>query len=160
MKLILVRAGLLGPALLMLAGLAGCQTADRQSGVTTPTDSTPVPVATAPVQAGGGIVGDPAQVIEDYLTARVAADTNAMINLSCAGWESDARKESNSLRGVKARLEGMACTVDSLDPQTALVLCAGNIVANYNGEDRPLPLDKRKFKLIAEGGEWRMCGYE
>ena len=83
-----------------------------------------------------------------------------MINLSCADWEADARKEFSSLQGVKARLDGLSCAVDSTAGETALVACAGNIVANYNGEDRPLALDKRKFKLVADGGQWLMCGYE
>lgn len=142
-----------GLALIAMAGLAGCQpTPQVASTVATP--------AAEHNQPAGGVVGDAARIIEDYLKARVEANTDAMINLSCADWEAEARKESNSLRGVKSRLEGVRCAVDSADGSTTLVACQGNIVANYNGEDRPLPLDKRKFKLTADGGQWRMCGYE
>lgn len=142
-----------GLTLAAAVGLAGCQPAPQ----TAPAVATP---AAEQNQPAGGVVGDPARIIEDYLKARVEANTDAMINLSCADWEAEARKESNSLRGVKSRLEGVRCAVDSADASTTLVACQGNIVANYNGEDRPLPLDKRKFKLTAEGGQWRMCGYE
>ena len=142
-----------GLALMAAAGLAGCQPAPA-------VDTS----ATQPNQPAGSVAGDPARVIEDYLKARVEANTDAMINLSCADWEAEARKESNSLRGVKARLEGMSCAIDaeasSADGSSTFVTCQGNIVANYNGEDRPLPLDKRKFKLVADGGQWLMCGYE
>ncbi len=142
-----------GLALIMALGLTGCQPAPQAA----PAVDTP---AAGQNQQAGGVVGDPARIIEDYLKARVEANTDAMINLSCADWEAEARKESNSLRGVKARLEGATCAVDSVTADTALVACQGNIVANYNGEDRPLPLDKRKFKLTIDGGQWRMCGYE
>ncbi len=142
-----------GLALMAAVGLAGCQSAP-QVAPAVPT------LAPQQNQPAGGVAGDPARIIEDYLKARVEANTDAMINLSCADWEADARKESNSLRGVKSRLEEMRCAVDSATDETALVVCTGSIVANYNGEDRPLPLDKRKFKLTADGGQWLMCGYE
>ncbi len=139
--------------LIGIVGLTGCQSAPQAASAV----ATPAPEQNRPA---AGVVGDPARIIEDYLKARIEANIDAMINLSCADWEGEARKESNSLRGVKARLEGVSCTAKSADAATMLVACEGNIVANYNGEDRPLPLNKRKFKLIADGGQWRMCGYE
>lgn len=143
--------------LLVAVALSACQPAPQAA----PAGAT---LAAEQSQPASGVAGNPARIVEDYLKARVEANTDAMINLSCADWEAEARKESNSLRGVKARLEGMICAIDAeasrTDGSSAFVVCQGNIVANYNGEDRPLPLDKRKFKLVADGGQWLMCGYE
>jgi hypothetical protein len=100
-----------------------------------------------------------AQAIETYLTALVEKDAATLVNTSCATWEEGALTDSRAYDGVTARLEGMACAVDSSDGEYTLVSCSGNIIATYSGEDRPLPLDTRQYLAVEEGGEWRMCGY-
>lgn len=130
-------------AVVLLAAVTACQGAETAGGGS----SAPAPAAAA-------------KVVEAYLQARVEANIDKMIALSCADWEGEARKEAASLRGVKAKLDGLTCQADGASGEAALVACQGNIIATYSGEDRALSVAKRKFKTVADGGEWRMCGYE
>ncbi len=134
-------------AVALLAAVTACQGAETAGGGAGST-------APAPASASA------AKVVEAYLQARVEANIDKMIALSCADWEGEARKEAASLRGVKAKLDGVTCQVDSASGEAALVACQGNIIATYSGEDRALSVAKRKIKTVADGGEWRMCGYE
>ena len=100
----------------------------------------------------------PVQAVEDYLTALVEKDANRLTTLSCGEWEDDALLELDSFQAVTARLEGLACEQTGTDGDTALVLCNGNIVATYNGEDQQLDLSVRTYQVVEEGGEWLVCG--
>ncbi|MCS6773013.1 MAG: hypothetical protein RMM31_09535 [Anaerolineae bacterium] len=100
-----------------------------------------------------------AQVVLDYLKARVAGDVDAMVRMSCADWEAGARREAASLRNISATLENAACTVSDQQGDRTFVACTGKIVANYNGELRDLDLAGRQFALVQQGGEWLVCGY-
>jgi hypothetical protein len=113
---------------------------------------------TAPVSGGGsgGVTGDPAAIIEAYLTARVASDAGTLQSLSCNAWRGQAGLQADSFRSMEARLEGMACTQDGGDEQTAFVTCAGKIITTYNGQTREWALGR--YRLIQEGSGWRMCG--
>jgi hypothetical protein len=104
--------------------------------------------------------GDPAARVTEYLNARVKPDVDKMIGLSCGAWEPNARLEAQSTQGRNAALEGAACSVATSEGTTAFVACTGKITTSYNGETRDFNLAERQFKLVAEGGEWRMCGYK
>lgn len=100
----------------------------------------------------------PVQAVENYLNALIEKDANRLTTLSCAEWEGDAMLELDSFQAVTARLEDLACEQTGTDGNTALVLCNGNIVATYNGEDQQLDLSVRTYQVVQEGGEWLVCG--
>src|SRR5688572_1809863 len=104
--------------------------------------------------AGGG--GDAATAVEDYLQAIVDKEPDTVINLSCAAWEEDARTEVDSLQAVEVTLRDPACTVTGTDGDAALVDCTGALVTTYDGENVELDLSRRTFRVVNEGGEWRM----
>jgi hypothetical protein len=95
-----------------------------------------------------------------YLEALVAMDENGMINYSCGAWEEQARLEFNSFAAVKADLESPSCKVSGEGEGYTPVSCTGKIIANYGAEDLEIDLADRMYKVIEEGGEWRICGYE
>jgi len=97
--------------------------------------------------------------VERYLQARVEGDVNRMIALSCAAWEANARLEATSIQGRSPALEGLRCQASDPQGDTVFVACAGRIVTSYDGERREFDLAERQFRLVAEAGEWRMCGY-
>ena len=100
----------------------------------------------------------PVQAVENYLNALIEKDENRLTTLSCGEWEDDALLELDSFQAVTARLDGLACEQTGTDGETALVLCNGNIVATYNGEDQQLDLSVRTYQVVQEGGEWLVCG--
>lgn len=105
---------------------------------------------------------DPAgapKVVEQYLQARVKADVNQMISLACADWESQARVEASTFQSLQGEIEGMTCSVSGTDGGTAFVACQGKIKTSYQGETRERDLAQQQFKLVQEGGDWRVCGY-
>lgn len=103
---------------------------------------------------------DPAgAAVETYLQAIVEADEEKIATASCAEWEETARGEVASFAGVKARLEGLACTARSSDNASAIVDCQGKIIATYNNEDSDFPLEGRAYQVVQQGGEWVVCGY-
>ena len=95
-----------------------------------------------------------------YLEALVAKDENGMINYSCAAWEEQARLEFNSFAAVEANLESPNCQVAGEGEGYTPVSCTGKIIANYGAEDLEIDLADRVYKILEEGGEWRICGYE
>jgi len=99
------------------------------------------------------------KAVEAYLQALVEEDSDRLSNLSCAAWEDDAMLELDSFMGVSARLEDMACVQQSIEGDSAQVVCTGAIVATYNNEDRQMELDVRTYDVLKESGEWRVCGY-
>lgn len=103
----------------------------------------------------------PSDVVEDYIAALVAKDDILAVNLSCVGWEENAKAEGASFEGVEVALENPACSVLEEDGQEATVSCTGNIVFSYaGGEQEVIGLDRRDYQVLFEGGEWRMCGYK
>jgi hypothetical protein len=108
---------------------------------------------------GGGAKEASAQTVEAYLQALVAGDADRLSTLSCKDWESQAVMELDSFQGVSASLDGLSCTQSSLDGDTALVTCEGDILATYNNEQQKLPVSGRTYQVRQEGGEWRVCGY-
>ena len=113
-------------------------------------------VLLAGCQAGGS----PSQTVEDYLQAVVDGDWTRAVNLSCASWEEGARTEANSFESIEAWLEGVSCSAQNEETDTAAVTCQGVIIATYGAEDRQLTLQGRVYQVVLDGGEWRMCGYQ
>jgi hypothetical protein len=91
-----------------------------------------------------------------YLQARVEGNAGRMQGLSCASWDSQALVQAQSFRAMKATLDGVGCSTSSQDENSATVSCWGQIVTEYNGETRNWPLGN--YAMVAEGGQWRMCG--
>jgi predicted small secreted protein len=115
-------------------------------------------LAACGAQAGGG---SPAvQAVQAYLQALVAKDATKLSNLSCAAWESDATLEMDSFQAVTATLQGVSCQETGKNGSATLVNCNGAIVATYNNEKQNLDLSPRTYKVVQEGGEWRVCGYQ
>jgi hypothetical protein len=94
-----------------------------------------------------------------YINALVSKDATMLTSLSCAAWEADAKTELDSFGAVTARLEDLSCKETGKDGNFTLVACTGKIIANYNGEDQTINLADRTYKMVQEGGDWRMCGY-
>jgi hypothetical protein len=112
------------------------------------------------VACAGQPSGTAAEAVQNYLQARADKDAEAMIGLSCPDWEAQARVEAASFASMNAALEEVACTDAGAEGEAALVTCSGKIVTTYNGENRDWPLEDFTFKVIDDGGEWRMCGYQ
>jgi hypothetical protein len=108
-----------------------------------------------------GKATDPAaKAVEDYLTALVNKDANALSAHSCADWESNALLELDSLQAVATRLENLACSATGTDSTTTQVNCQGKILATYNNEDQQLDLSLRTYLVVQQGGEYLVCGYK
>ena len=102
---------------------------------------------------------DPPKAVLNYLEALISMDEIAMINGSCAEWEEDARLEHKSFAAVKLTLENPDCQVSGEQDGFILVNCTGKIIANYGAEDLEIDISKQTYRVLEEGGEWRMCGY-
>jgi len=99
------------------------------------------------------------QAVQTYLQALVAKDAAKLANQSCKAWESNATLEMDSFQAVTATLEGVSCQETGKNGSATLVNCKGAIVATYNNEKQNLDLSPRTYKVVQEGGEWRVCGY-
>jgi len=102
----------------------------------------------------------PEGVVESYIKALVAKDSNTLSNLSCADWEQSAIREFDSLQAVKVRLDGLSCGKTGVDGDYSLVNCTGKIIATYNGEDQNFDLSTRNYKVMNNNGEYLVCGYQ
>jgi hypothetical protein len=100
----------------------------------------------------------PVKAVENYLNALVNKEADALPTLVCGDWEEDALIELDSFQAVTASLENVACSQTGTDGDTSLILCTGNIVASYNGEDQKLDLSTRTYQVIEQGGDWLVCG--
>ncbi len=104
--------------------------------------------------------GSPSDAVQNYLQAVVEADWAQAVSLSCAQWEEGARVEASSFEAVEAKLEGVSCSVEAEEGDVQLVSCQGVILATYGVEDQELQLEGRLYRVVLEGGDWRMCGYQ
>ncbi|MEA3327009.1 MAG: hypothetical protein U9R53_06835 [Chloroflexota bacterium] len=102
----------------------------------------------------------PAQTVELYYQALVEKDQERLVNLSCSEWEATALLTLDSFSNVDASLVDVACETTEDEGTAAKVTCEGAISATYDGEAREFPLSGQYYRVIQEGGEWRMCGYE
>ena len=97
--------------------------------------------------------GDPAQVVEDYLQAKVAGDAVTIGALLCSDMEAVLEREVNTFATVSgAELEGMTCTL----AEAGRVTCDGAIVALYGSEETRFPLTA--YRVVEEDGAWKWCG--
>lgn len=103
--------------------------------------------------------GDPGAAVERYLQALVDRDSTRMIAAACADWESGARLEHDAFAAVTLNLEDVACQQTDEQGDAAVVSCTGAIIANYGAEDLEIDIADRPYRVVREGGEWRMCGY-
>jgi hypothetical protein len=108
----------------------------------------------------GSAGSQPARAAEDYYRALVDRDASRLANLSCAAWEADAQNELASFDAVSVSLEGLECQEAGTQGDTTLAACQGKIIANYGNEVLELNLADRTVKVLFEGGEWRVCGYQ
>lgn len=110
--------------------------------------------------AACGQAGTPETAVEDYLEALAAKDSARIQTLSCASWQADAALEVDSLQTVGTELENVACATTAQDSGEALVDCTGLLKMSYNGEPRELDLSRQTYRVVSEGGEWLVCGYD
>ena len=104
--------------------------------------------------AGNAQTGDPAKVVEAYLTAKVKVDQDTVRKLLCSAKEKDYQTEAATFLGVTdPQIEGMQCTRVGQDNK---VKCAGKIVAQYGAEKNEFPLVT--YRVVQEDGEWKWCG--
>lgn len=109
--------------------------------------------------SGAGAAG-PGAAVQAYLESLVKQDADRLATLVCADWEAQARQELDAFQGVTAALEGVTCAESAKDGDVSLVTCEGKIVATYNNEQQDLPVSGRTFRVLQEGGDWRVCGYQ
>jgi hypothetical protein len=109
---------------------------------------------------GGGSSDEAPKAVEAYLQALVDEDSAKLSTLSCKDWEEQAMMELDSFIGVDASLKDAACKQTGSDGDTALVECSGSVQATYGNEQQELPLSGRTYKVVKEGGESLVCGYQ
>jgi hypothetical protein len=101
-----------------------------------------------------------ASVVGDYFKALVAKDANQAVNLSCAAWEQQAQLDADTFAINPAKAQNIQCKTAGKDGDATLVTCTGKLVLDYNGETQEINLADRTYRVVQEGGEWRMCGYK
>jgi hypothetical protein len=109
--------------------------------------------------ACGGSAG-PEKAVEAYFHALVDKDATKAVTVSCVAWETGARTDVDTFAMYPATLENIACQVAGTDGEYQLVECTGIATLDYNGEIQEIDLADRTYKVLKEGGEWRMCGYQ
>jgi len=101
-----------------------------------------------------------AAAVQAYWQAMVERDLNKVVASSCAAWEAQARTEFNSFSAVKLKLDNVTCQAGSPSGDAFQVTCTGAILANYGAEDQTIDIANRTYRVVNEGGDWRMCGYQ
>ena len=102
---------------------------------------------------------DPAaRAVENYLSAKVHGDAEAIRAGLCSEMEANLEREMRTFESVSnATIEDMSCASD--DPAAAsetAVRCSGEIVALYGTEETNFPLGA--YRAVIEDGEWKWCG--
>ena len=109
---------------------------------------------------GAGGTDPAATAVESYLKAVVAKESAKVSTLSCKAWEQQALLEMDGFQAVKAELDKVSCKNSGTDGAATLVACTGNINLTYNTEKQSLDVSRQTYKVIQEGGDWRVCGYK
>lgn len=103
--------------------------------------------------------GSASDAVEAYLRAKVEADADKMVSLACPAWEAQALEEAASFKAVRAELEDMACEARGEEGDYTLVVCSGELIIHYGGEEpRRQPLSDITYRAAEDDGEWKMCG--
>jgi galactitol-specific phosphotransferase system IIB component len=110
--------------------------------------------------AGAGTKNPSAVAVESYLKALVSKDAAKVSALSCKTWESQALLEMDGFQAVKAELDNVVCKDSGSDGSATLVSCTGNISLTYNTEKQSLDVSRQTYKVVQEGGDARVCGYQ
>jgi len=118
--------------------------------------------------AGSDNTAAAAAAVQSYWQAMVERDLNKVVTSSCAAWEAQARTEFNSFSAVTLKLDNVKCQAAGQASPAAgqaagdavQVTCSGAIIANYGAEDLTIDIADRTYRVVNEGGEWRMCGYQ
>jgi hypothetical protein len=106
------------------------------------------------VACGDAGAGDPAETVEKYFEAKVAADVEGLRQVLCSEMEANLEREVRTFEGVQGvHLEGMVCTQEGT---SSTVRCEGSIVALYGTEETEFPLTA--YQVVQEDGEWKWCG--
>ena len=109
----------------------------------------------------GASNSDPAaRTVERYLQSLAGRDLNQMITNACTAWEAQARQEYDSFAAVSLELNEVSCKSTGQEQAYTLVDCTGSIIANYGDEDLQIDVAAQTFRVIQEGGDWRVCGYQ
>ena len=108
----------------------------------------------------GGQQDSPTSAVQNYVTARVAADETKLKSLTCKDQEDQAETEAASFKSMDAKLDGLTCKENGTDGQFTVVSCTGTITTTYNGESTPRSLAGRNFLTVKEDGAWKFCGYQ
>lgn len=104
--------------------------------------------------------GHPAvAALETYLQALADKDEATLSQLSCADWELNSLLELDSFQAVDTKLEGLDCQQTASGDGTASVMCQGQIVASYFGEEQNFDLSERSYTMVEQNGDWLVCGY-
>jgi hypothetical protein len=64
------------------------------------------------------------------------------------------------LAAVRLESKILSCKSTGQEPAYTLVDCTGSIIANYGNEDLQIDVADQTFRVIQEGGDWRVCGYQ
>jgi hypothetical protein len=106
------------------------------------------------ITACSGSGNDPATAVKDYLSAKVAGDTDQIRALLCSEMESVLERETRTFDSVTGvEIEDMSCSQEGDSP---VVRCEGQIVALYGAEETHFPLVS--YRVIEEDGQWKWCG--
>lgn len=98
--------------------------------------------------------GAAVETVENYLQAKIEADSDRLQTLLCSAMEADLAREARTFATVTdVEIQDMACTFDAA---TSTVTCDGQIVAVYGAEDTTFALGT--YRVVQEDGEWRWCG--
>jgi len=103
---------------------------------------------------------EPVRVVEEYLKALAAQDQNAISNLTCKDWETQAFIELDALQLVKASLSDLKCLETEITTGGVIVQCSGKFFTTYNNETSTLNLSQNKYFVSHDNGDWLLCGYQ
>lgn len=109
------------------------------------------------VACSGG-QGDPAEVVQEYVQAKVDADSEKIRSLLCTEMEQFLERETRTFDSVSGvTIENMTCVLDeNSGEEEGVVRCEGDIVALYGTEETRFPLVS--YRVVLQDGEWKWCG--
>jgi len=139
--------------------LAACGGTGGTANTPSPAAMTSAPSPTAMASATSA-PSPAARTVENYLAALVSKDAAKVSNLACKAWEQDALLEMDGFQAVKAELDNVSCKATGTAGDATLVSCTGNIALTYNNELQSLDVSRQTYKVIQEGGDYRVCGYQ
>ena len=98
------------------------------------------------------------KVVEQYLTAMVAGNSEQIAQIVCKEFEEQAAADVDAFIGVSAEISNMNCTETGSDGEAVSVECSGSIAATYGNEQQTFDLAGPVYRVIEQGGGWLVCG--